>query len=95
MRPGRGWNRSSATANVTLYCTWRSSGLTIGLHGQGVVLWYGNLNVRHETSQKLSEVSSSSIFATDRWRHPLYALLELNLFLNKPLLHSFVFSGLL
>ena len=34
-RPGRGSNRSSATANVTLYCTWRPSGLTIGLHGQG------------------------------------------------------------
>jgi len=34
MRPGRGSNRSSATANVTLYCTWRPSGLTIGLHGQ-------------------------------------------------------------
>ena len=34
-RSGRGWNRSSATANVTLYCTWRPSGLTIGLHGQG------------------------------------------------------------
>ena len=34
-RPGRGSNQSSATANVTLYCTWRPSGLTIGLHGQG------------------------------------------------------------
>ena len=34
-RPGRGWNRSSATTNVTLYCTWRPSGLTTGLHGQG------------------------------------------------------------
>jgi len=33
--PGRGSNRSSATANVTLYCTWRPSGLTIVLHGQG------------------------------------------------------------
>jgi len=35
MRPSRGSNRSSATANVTLYCTWCPSGLTIGLHGQG------------------------------------------------------------
>jgi len=35
-RPVRGSNRSSATANVTLYCTWRPSGLTIGLHGQGI-----------------------------------------------------------
>ena len=38
MHPGWGSNRSSATANVTLYCTWRPSGLTIGLHGQGVFL---------------------------------------------------------
>jgi len=35
--PGRGSNRSSATANVMLYCTWRPSGLTIGLHGQGYI----------------------------------------------------------
>jgi len=35
-RPRWGSNRSSATANVTLYCTWRPSGLTIGLHGQGL-----------------------------------------------------------
>ena len=33
--PGRRLESSSATANVTLYCTWRPSGLTIGLHGQG------------------------------------------------------------
>ena len=39
MRPGRGSNRSSATANVMLYCTWRPSGLTIGLHGQGYTKW--------------------------------------------------------
>ena len=38
-RPGRGSNRSSATANVTLYCTWRPSGLTIGLHGRGNLVW--------------------------------------------------------
>jgi len=38
MHPGRSSNRSSATANVTLYCTWRPSGLTIGLHGQGPFL---------------------------------------------------------
>jgi len=33
----RAWgsNRSSAATNITLYCTWRPSGLTIGLHGQG------------------------------------------------------------
>jgi len=34
-RPGRGSNRSSATANVTLYCTWRPSVLHTGPHGQG------------------------------------------------------------
>ena len=34
-RQGRGSNRSSATANVTLYCTWHPSGLITGLHGQG------------------------------------------------------------
>ena len=39
-RPGRGSNRSSAPANVTLYCTWRPSGLTIGLHGQGSRITY-------------------------------------------------------
>ena len=33
-RPGRGSNRSSATANVTLYCTWRPSVLHTGPHGQ-------------------------------------------------------------
>jgi len=33
-----GSNRSSVTANVTLYCTWRPSGLTIGLHGQGSLI---------------------------------------------------------
>ena len=38
MRPGRGWNQSSATAYVTPYCTWRPSGLTIGLHEQGGAL---------------------------------------------------------
>ena len=37
MRSGRGSNRSSATANVTLYCTRRPSGLTIG-HGQGQIV---------------------------------------------------------
>jgi len=36
-RPGRGSNRSSATANVMLYCTWCPSGLTIGLHEQGTM----------------------------------------------------------
>ena len=34
-RRTRSSNRSSATANITLYCTWRPSGLTIGLNGQG------------------------------------------------------------
>jgi len=43
MRPGRGTNRSSATANVTLYCTWCPSGLNTGLHGQG------NRKTYHET----------------------------------------------
>ena len=33
-RPGRGSNRTSATANVTLYCTWRPSVLHTGPHGQ-------------------------------------------------------------
>ena len=32
--PGWDSNRTSATANVTLYCTWRPSDLTTGLHGQ-------------------------------------------------------------
>ena len=34
MRPGWGSNRSSATANVTLYCTWRPSVLHTGPHKQ-------------------------------------------------------------
>jgi len=38
MRLDQGSNRSSATANIMLYCTWRPSGLTIGLHGQGLTL---------------------------------------------------------
>jgi len=45
MRQGRGSNRSSATANVTLYCTWCPSGLTIGLHGQGSVLPVSTFNI--------------------------------------------------
>ena len=38
-------NRSSATANVTLYCTWRPSGLTIGLHGQSMQIEYYKLYI--------------------------------------------------
>jgi len=32
-RPGWGSNQTLATANVTLYCTWRPSDLNTGLHG--------------------------------------------------------------
>ena len=31
-------NMAISEMNVTLYCTWRPSGLTIGLHGQGYAL---------------------------------------------------------
>ena len=55
-RPGRGSNRSSATANVKLYCTWRPSGLTIGLHGQ--------ITATGNTYRKFCEVWTCSFWIT-------------------------------
>jgi len=59
MSPGQGSNRSSATANITLQCTWRPSGLTIGLHGQDGWSVSASVNLPlHHKVQKFSGTGS-------------------------------------
>jgi len=51
-RLGWGSNRTPATANVTLYCTWRPSDLTTGLHGQVCVYKKWNYGTHHHFQQR-------------------------------------------
>jgi len=49
--------RTSATAHVTLYCTWRPSDLTTGLHGQVAL----KVTYRLTSTRKDHPLASSSL----------------------------------